>query len=164
MTKDWKSNIGEYFSGKGTFRLDYIKDKIIKDCEEYLKYLDSFNGIRPGRPISRDIEDKSYDFVMKINLDKMGGRIYEAPFIMGIDVNDEGNFNIMYSVCYDWGKRYDWSNGIANLLKKNIDPKDLYHYEEEEITEPERLEKEWFFQLITERLINYIESFNQDHN
>jgi hypothetical protein len=162
ITNDWKSNIGNYLAGKGAYRTDLIKKQLDQHCKEYLEYLGSFNGISTHRDYSRALEsdDVFYTRVLTIHLDKIeNGNIRNAPFVIGFLINDDGTFLIKYSTRFNWNKNLKMilSSGKEDTVK-------CYEFKEEVLDEPERFEKEWLFQIINQRLMDYIDGFTNTIN
>ena len=141
----------------GAYRLKYIQDKLRKDCDEYITYLNRFDGIRAGYLRYNYIGEISFDFVLEIHLDRIhNGNLINAPFIMGIRINEEGTFYLMYAA------KYDWSAQIKSMMKNDREPKGLHAFLIDEISDPERFEKEFMFQVFNQRLTGYVDSFNKN--
>ncbi|MGZ2369506.1 hypothetical protein ACXR6G_06945 [Ancylomarina sp. YFZ004] len=152
MNDDWKTNIGKFFAKHGTLRLKYLNDKLYTDSKEYNKYLEEFNGIRSELRAHEYIGEKSFQTVLKIHLDRIyEGRIMNAPFVIGLEFQDNGSLFMKYSTNYSWNAK------IKSIVKNKEDEIEPYSYQEEELDEAEVYEKEYVFQLINQRLIGYVE-------
>jgi hypothetical protein len=130
-----------------------------------MDYLATFSYVRPERdqnsPIQRHDQlhgqHRIYNNLYSIRLDRInGGMLFGTPFLFGIAVNDDGNFLIKYSIAYNSGSH------ILDIFQRMDEGSQVYYaFAEETLTEPERLEKEWLFEIINQRIINYIESFTK---
>jgi hypothetical protein len=152
MNSVWKSNIGEYFSKKGVFRLKFLNGLLYDHCKEYVKYVGEFHGISASVVLVKTgIQDVS-GCLIYINMDFLDPiRRENSGFVMNIWYNDEARLYMKYSIFFKWGLCIK-----SSLISDNRE-KDFHEYLEEELSEPEIIEKEYIFQLINARLINYIE-------
>ena len=155
MKEDWKSNIGSFFYQNGIFRKEYLNDKLRDNCKEYSKYLNEFQGIvtEVGRYKHIVDEETSFETLITIHLNHevCNGRIMNAPFKIGLSFNGADNLFIKYSTFYDFRKK------TLRIIKGKGDEIEPYSYKEENLNESEIHEKEYVFQIINQRLTNYIE-------
>jgi len=141
---DWKEDIGDYFASINVFRIKYLNDKLREYCKEYVQYLNEFNGITASSD-SGDIVPNLGGIrttELKIaTIEEYGDKI--LPFMMFCHFDGTGKLCLKYSIDI---------NG-ATLLDSYI--KDNHKYQTEEITDPEKVEKEFIFQLFNNRLKQY---------
>ena len=172
MNKDWKTNIGEQFAERGIYRLKYLNDKILNDCSEYCNYLEEFEDliveIKSISSLNTYDEDSPYKVferlvdaggLHKIWLITINFRLnynialYSAPFQLGFVYTGHDGLIIKYT------KLHSSRKAFKNVLTKRNGKKrgDAYVWEEEKLKEPEVLEKEYLFQLLNNRLTNFID-------
>jgi hypothetical protein len=156
MQSDWKSNVGEYLTKKGIYRLKFLNEKLYEYCSEYTIYLNEFQGIRASVNRGDYIGSGLWETILYIDLDLINtGRINNIGFILACKFTETGNLFIQYSTGYNW-------EGRIKATVRGIDENtDFHSYKEEVISGPETLEKEYIFQLINHRLINYIEALKR---
>jgi hypothetical protein len=152
MQSEWKSNIGEYLTKKGIYRLKFLNEKLYEYCSEYKIYLNEFQGVHTSLDKGDYIGFGLWETVLYIDLDLINtGRINNVGFIFSCRFNERGNLFMKYSTGYNW-------EGRIKATVKGIDNNDFHSYKDEEIFGTETLEKEYIFQLINYRLISYAEA------
>jgi hypothetical protein len=141
---DWKEDIGDYFASINVFRIKYLNDKLREYCKEYIQYLNEFNGITAsseGGEYVPNLGGISTIYLKIATIEEAGDK--QFPFKMFCHFDGTGKLCLKYSVDID---------GMA-LLDSSI--KDKHLYQTEEITDPEKTEKEFVFQLFNNRLKQY---------
>jgi len=148
---DWKTDIGNYFVENNVLRIKYLNDRLMEYCKEYIKYLNEFMGI------TAKIEQRElYKFgIYKIDINVeiiIGGMMNElCPFKMSCYFDEKGK------LCLKYSDDYNDEAEIKNLCDNSTENKDFQIYSKEEITEPEKVEKEYLFQLFNNRLKQFID-------
>lgn len=156
MQDDWKSNIGEFFTKQGIYRLKFMNQKLFEYFTEYMSYLNEFHGIHARTDRVEHLGSGLWDINLYINFHlNYTSKLHEAGFILQGQFNETGNLLINYSTGYNWAGR------INATIKSKDEDVDFHSYKEEELTGPEILEKEYIFQLINQRLMNYVEAVNR---
>lgn len=158
MRTDWKSNVGNYLSGKGSFRLEYLKKQLAEWIKEYINYLNEFKGINTKVSNYKEIKGKTFLHVVEVYLNTIDPGS-NAPFIIGLDYDNNGDLTIIYSTDFSFNK------DIKNFFfedEKAI-KEDNYNLQEDLIKEPEKTEKEYVLQIINQRLSLYFDNLNKQN-
>jgi hypothetical protein len=172
MNEEWKNNLGKQFAQRGIYRLKYINDSLQSNLKEYCRYLneffdlnassgtvnnsDTYNSNSPYK-VFEEMVDASRThsiFLIVVNFKiEYDAALYYGPFKLGILFTGHDGLNIKYT------KQYSTVRSLRNALDINDRQKkrEPYEWAEEKFTNPEILEKEYLFQLINNRLINYMD-------
>lgn len=144
MENDWKGTLGEYFGNMGIHRVKYLNEKLMSNCMEYVAYLNEFEGV------SAKLESYRQGFIqggatmcIEISTDTKHYKQFKLSCIF----NNSGNLILVSTTDYDY-------NLFPSAQKE---AGDNWTYQEEELSEPERVEKEYQFESFSIRLKNYIE-------
>lgn len=154
MKSDWQSNIGTYFAENKIYRVKYLNEKLVVYCKEYVDYLNEFYGVKAIRSDDNnsmyhpDIGNSPiFKFIISVNIrtkkDEFEG------FKIQCFYNTEGH------LCLESATGLDYMKGLNSKG-------DYARYRTEVFDEPEILEKEYIFQLINQRLMNFIEKLKKD--
>jgi hypothetical protein len=146
--KDWKDKLGTYFAGRGIYRIDYL-NKVLKSwLEEYAAYLNTFHEVSAEYRVEFEyIDGTGVIGCGQLTLESRNDGLFmhQMEFLIKCAFDVNSHLRIKYADDYDLG-----------IILKN-DKMDPRHYTEEIIDEPERFEKGYVLQLITNRLSQYIE-------
>lgn len=145
---NWKDELGSFFAGRGIYRIDYLNKELIGWLKEYADYLNTFHEV------------KSVFSAVYENIDGTGaiecGELTVASRIDGLFMhhmefritcafNKDSHLRLFYADDYELG---------VLVSNEYLDPRE---YSEDILDEPERFEKGYVLQLITNRLSRYIE-------
>ena len=146
---DWKEDIGNYFASQNVFKVKYLNEKLSNNSKEYVDYINQFSGITASFEDSDSVPDfigvRTTNLKIEIVTGGMMKRLF--PFKISCYYDGGGNLFIKHSIGID----------MAIALSSNSN-RDSHIYKEEVITDPERTEKEFVFQLLNNRLKHYIDS------
>lgn len=137
---EWKDDIGSYFEKNGIYRLDYLNKLLLEYCEEWIRYLNSFSGI-----VAKQDSFTHPEYLISV---KKG---YNYPFKVII------HFKLIASgdKCCLYIKYTKSLSGIKKIMKLDEKDEGFYQWGEEEITEPEMVEKGYILQLLNNRFKDY---------
>ena len=146
---DWKEEIENSLVAKGMHRVKYLNDNLVEYCKEYVKYLNEFNGINATEKIGSMV-DTEYKY--HPNFEVNGSRIIKIGGLGSGGIIGLGDFTLY---CY-----FDWKRNLClkypiDLDGTNFQKKVVYGIEL--ITEPERFEKDFIFQVFNKKVKQYIE-------
>jgi hypothetical protein len=147
---NWKDELNDYFIKNKMFRVKYLNDILHENLNEYALYIDQFNGIKANfKSINTHLLKDIKLGVIEIIVDTSS---YPHKFNIECYFNELGNLCLKYPLDYDYNAK---NSATFNPELK----KDDYHlYNEDEINDLERIEKEFIFQLLNTRIINFIEA------
>ena len=153
-TKNWKSNIGDIFARHGNYRLKLLNSNLKVVCKEFIEYLAEFDGITASLKDGERIETHSTLYETRISISS-NDHFPNASFILNCYYDNRSFLMIQYPVYYDYGAE------MKTLFEENSHKSkqdDFYEFEQEELTEPERFEKDFIIQLIINRFERYIDT------
>ena len=155
MENDWKSGLGLYFAKNNVYRLQYLNDNLQTYCNEYISYLKEFENVKATankEPYKGELfagfEGIKYGLLVKVDVTAISPVFRE--FKLSCFFNANSHLTMKSAIDCD-------------LLMNTEDPS-TYEYMEEELTEPETLEKTYIFALFNSRLIRYIETLKKKLN
>ena len=148
---DWKDDLFDYFTSKNIFRIKYLNDMLHIYLKEYVNFLNEFNDsliAKYNETYSSEVPGIPIGVIeIIIRTDKMNEEFSITSY-----------FNKTGQLCIKYSDDYDYNAELKHITGKNSDvKKDFHKYEEEEFDEPEKIEKEYIFQLFNNRLKSYID-------
>jgi hypothetical protein len=147
---NWKDELNEYFIKNEMFRVKYLNEMLFEFLKEYVLFISEYNGIKANlKPISTPLFNDIKIALIEIVIDTTSGR---HGFKIECYFNNQGNLFLKYP--YD----YSYKGQLSAILNPELKKDDYHLYNEEEISEEERIEKEFIFQLLNTRIIKYIEA------
>lgn len=152
MSNDWKQNLTVFFNENKVYRIKRLNDDLESFCKEYLSFINEFYGVGSRIEHGDSLDGEVYKINMYIGFNSWAGKLQPyKTFRITLYYNQDGNLILKHSVDFRWDEKH------SDSVKHGVDDKkDYYTYKEEEIDDLLRHEKEFIFQLITNRLTNYI--------
>jgi len=148
---NWKDELNEYFIKNKMFRVKYLNEMLHEYLNEYVLYINEFNGIKvnlnlkfPTSSLLKEIKIGVIEIVIDTS--------YRHKFNVDCYFNELGNLCLKYP--YD----YDYRTEIEAIFNGELKEVDYHLYNEDEINDLERIEKEFIFQLLNTRIMNFIEA------
>lgn len=151
---DWKEDLGDYFATNDMFRIQYLNDKLVEYCKEYMQYINEFNGVKgtlkQGEP--------TYGYMSNINKNEMHidivvGNMKEIyPFILSC------YFDMNANLIFDYSKYLDYKRKMFEGIGVSKDKMVIYTKENEVCSEDEKIEKGYIFQLLNNALKKHIDT------
>ena len=147
---NWKDELHDYFTKNEIYRVKYLNDLLYNYLKEYVLYIDEYNGIKVNlKQISTRLLKDCKLANIEIILDTSS---FSHKFNVECYFNEQGNLFLKYP--YD----YDYNSKLKSTFNDEFKKDDYHLYKEEEISDDERIEKEFIFQLLNTRIINFIEA------
>ncbi len=147
----WKEDITEYFAKNNVFRVKYLNDMLQGYCKEYILFINEFNGITAtfNPEYSSDVPGILICVIdIGFSNDTMKDELKISCYFDNL-----GNLQIRYPDDYNYNAEWKHVTGKSSSTKK-----DFHKYQKEEVNEPEKIEKDYIFQIFNERLKQYIET------
>ncbi len=149
---NWQDDLFEYFTTNKMYRVKHLNNLLHNYCKEYVLFLNEFNGMTAKF---------NPDYGKELPGILIGGMYISirTDYLLIQEFKITCYFNQLGKLCLKYPDGYDYDKDWKSLLDKSTDKeKDFHSYEEDEINDPERIEKEYIFQLLNTRIKNFIES------
>ena len=142
----WKDNIGNYFTGKGIYRLDYTNNLLRNYLKEWIEYMTEFNGIHAH------LTEKSPDKLsgkswLCVTVSELFGLYFRAYLIYMVD---EASGQISLKI------KYNTDLDVMGGLNTPRESEEKYQWADPETFYGNEIFEEGFvLQLLNERFINF---------
>lgn len=144
----WELNLRNFLDDNGCFRLSYAKwnETLHRWCGEFVHTIRQHNGMKASCTFS------PYRGITEINV-KMDSYV-EFKAVVSFSMSENGDFslNMKHTTSFDFKKQ--WSRIIQG---KQEESDAYYHWDEEELTEPEICKQGYVIQLLINRFEEFIE-------